>query len=212
MRPVYLVSKTPYEGVIHLPVLTIRFLHPKIDFTRYDGLIFTSKQGIEALSDYPDTWKTLECVCVSDPTARYAKAKGAVRVHPAQGYGSDIPEVLKRFDPAFRWLYLRPESVASEWAETARSQGHAIDEIIVYETGCNGQYEPPKLEDDAVLIFTSPSAVNCFLERSALSSGHTLIAIGTTTHKAFPKGYDAHVSEETSLASAVELAKQLAER
>ncbi|MDX9967374.1 MAG: uroporphyrinogen-III synthase, partial [Sulfuricurvum sp.] len=60
MRPVFLVSKTPYPGVIHIPVLSIRFLTPPIDFSQYDGIVFTSKQGIEALHNYDVEWKELQ--------------------------------------------------------------------------------------------------------------------------------------------------------
>ncbi len=210
MRPIYLISKTPYPGVIHIPVLTIRFLTPKIDFSRYGGIILTSKQGVEALRNYPVEWEKLSCICVSEPTAEYARAAGAQSVETGSGYGVSIPDVLSSQKRSGRWLYLRPEKVASSWVDEARSRGFVIDEAIVYQTSCNPDTAVGAIDENAVLIFTSPSSIECFLHKYTLRPTHAVVAIGTTTQKALPEGVNSSLSEETSVASAVELARQIA--
>jgi len=210
LRPVYLISKTPFPGVKHIPILSIRFLNPKIDFSRYDGLVFTSKQGIEALRAYPDEWKMKQCVCVSESTAEHARKCGALKVEAGDGYGEHLPAVLKRRGDSYRWLYLRPKKVASDWAETARREGIDVDEIIVYETECNPHFSESKPEEDAVLIFTSPSCIRCFLEKYSLSPQNSIVVIGSTTQEALPVGYECHVSAQTSIKSAVDMACEIA--
>lgn len=210
MRPIYLISKTPYPGVIHVPILTIRFLTPKIDFSRYEGIVLTSKQGVEALRNYSVEWAKLSCICVSEPTAEYARTAGAKNVETGSGYGVSIPDVLSSHKRSGRWLYLRPEKVASSWVDEARRRGFSIDEAVVYQTCCNPDAATQPIEDDGILIFTSPSSIECFLQNHTIRLTHAVVAIGTTTQKALPEGVESSLSEETSVASAVELARQIA--
>lgn len=210
MRPIYLISKTPYPGVVHIPILAIRFLTPEIDFSRYEGIVLTSKQGVEALRNYSVEWEKLSCICVSEPTAEYARAAGAQKVESGSGYGVSIPDLLSAHKRSGRWLYLRPEKVASSWVDEARRRGFAIDEAIVYQTLCNPDAAAEPIDENAVLIFTSPSGIACFLQKRPILPTYKIVAIGTTTQKALPKGMESSLSEETSVASAVELARQIA--
>jgi len=212
LRPLYLLSKTPYAGVRHIPILSIRFLTPPIDFSQYEGVVFTSKQGIEAVEAYPIEWKNLRCICVSDPTAEYARQRGVMDVEVAQGYGETIPGLLISGSHKGKWLYPRPKVVASSWVDQVRAHGIMIDEAIVYETVCNPEAHLETIEKDAVLIFTSPSSVECFLQRMPILPTHTVVVIGTTTQKALPSGIDAYVSEEQRVASVVSLACQIAQK
>jgi uroporphyrinogen-III synthase len=211
LRPIYLISKTPYPGVHHIPVLSIRFLTPSIDFSKFDGIIFTSKQGIEAAKRYDIDWSKLQCVSVSEPTAKFAKKAGAVHVIAGDGYGETIPSLLQAAGLSTRWLYLRPETVASTWADTARASGLNVDEAVVYETVCNPDAANVSIETDAVLIFTSPSSIRCFLQNYSLLKSHTVVAIGTTTLNALPSDIEGQISVHTSVESAVELARTLAQ-
>lgn len=210
MRPIYLISKTPYPGVLHIPILTIRFLTPDIDFSRYEGVVLTSKQGIEALRNYHVEWEKLRCICVSEPTAEYARTAGARNVEVASGYGASIPDVLSSHKRLGAWLYLRPEKVATSWVEEARNRGFEIDEAIVYQTLCNPETILDPIDENAILIFTSPSSIECFLQKYPIRPTHRIVVIGTTTQKALPEGIESSLSAETSVASAVNLARQIA--
>jgi uroporphyrinogen-III synthase len=210
LRPVYLISKTSYADVIHIPILTISFLTPDIDFTEYEGVIITSKQAVSALQNYSLDWNTLQCIAVSDSTAQCVREAGAKQIEIADGYGESIPNLLKAKVRSGKWLYLRPKVVASDWVETARECGIKIDEAIVYETLCNENGAHHAVANDGVLIFTSPSTIRCFLQNYSILSSHTIIVIGKTTQKALPSGISSYMSEVSSVASAVDLARQIA--
>lgn len=210
LRPLYLISKTSYEGVIHIPILTISFLTPDIDFTEYEGVIITSKQAVSALQNYSVDWNTLQCIAVSKSTAQCVHDAGAKQIEIAEGYGNSIPGILNAKVRSGKWLYLRPKVVASDWVETAREYGIDIDEAIVYETLCNESAAHYTVADDGVLIFTSPSTIRCFLQNYSILPTHTIIVIGKTTQNALPSGITSYMSEVSSVASAVDLARQIA--
>lgn len=210
MRPIYLISKTPYPGVEHIPVLSISFLHPVIDFSLYEGIILTSKQAILALENYDLDWNKLKCICVSESTAAAAREIGAVDIESGDGYGVSIPSVLGTKKRYGKWLYLRPKVIASEWVERARSEGFDIDEAIVYETTCNEAAANYPISDEGILIFTSPSSIHCFLENYSILPTHKVVVIGKTTQNALSEGVLSYLSSSTSVASAVDLARQIA--
>lgn len=210
MRPIYLISKTPYEGVIHIPILTISFLHPSIDFDTYQGLILTSKQALLALNQYTFSWEKLQCICVSEGTAEAARKAGALNVEAADGYGASIPALLQTKVGTGKWLYVRPKVIASDWIERARNEGFEIDEAVVYETTCNEEARDVAIEKDAVLVFTSPSSIDCFCASYPILSSYSIVAIGKTTRAAFKNAKDVHVSPQTTVASAIELAQEIA--
>lgn len=210
MRPIYLISKTPYDGVIHIPILTISFLQPDIDFTKYDGIILTSKQAVLALEQYNFDWERLTCVCVSEGTAEAARKAGAITVEIGDGYGTSLPRVLKSLVQNQRWLYVRPKMIATEWVETVRQDGMCIDEAIVYETTCNDEAQGISIEPNAILVFTSPSSITCFCKSYSILPTHTVVAIGKTTRDAFANAKEVLISPQNSVASAVELAQKIA--
>lgn len=211
MRPIYLISKTPFPGVIHLPVLRIQFLTPKIDFSRYQGIIATSKEAIKALTDYPDNWKRLRCLCVSEATGAFAKEAGALDVVNAGGYGDLIPEMMAKNPDIERWLYLRPYEIASQWPEDARRSGMNVDEVIVYQTECNEALDMVRPEADGVLIFTSPSSIECFRKRYEILPTQDVVVIGTTTQQALPEKIKSVLSDIRTVSSAVDKAREIAQ-
>jgi len=210
VRPIYLISQTSYPGVLHIPILKICFFTPVIDFTPYLGLIFTSKQAVKSLEHYPDSWKKLPCICVSKATETAAREAGACDIRAAEGYGKSIPDLLVSEQKSGKWLYLRPKVIASEWVETAREKGVAIDEVIMYETVCNREEPFPSIEMNGVLIFTSPSSIECFMHRYSFLPGHKVVVIGKTTQEALPVGIDSSLSDFTSIASCMKMAREIA--
>ena len=210
LRPIYLISKTSHSdtsGVIHIPILSIKFLQPLIDFSLYNGLIITSKEAAKALSDYSIAWKALDIVCVGEATAHEIRLLGGVNVTVAAGYGNSIIDVLDKSKR--KWLYLRPRSIASSWPQHARDMGNKIDEVVIYETTCNESRQTVEIATDGILIFTSPSSIECFLKKYDFLPTNDVVCIGTTTQKALPQGVSYILSDETSVASCIEKAKSL---
>jgi uroporphyrinogen-III synthase len=211
VRPIYLISKTSHDnavGVIHIPILSIKFLQPPIDFTLYDGIIVTSKEGARALGNYIIPWERLDILCVGESTAHLVSNIGGCNITVARGYGDSILEILENHTA--RWLYVRPRAIASSWPKQARMMGKKIDEVIVYETSCNAQMERIEIALDGVLIFTSPSSIECFLKRYHFLPTHKVVVIGLTTQKALPQGVLSVLSATTTIESCIESAKKLA--
>jgi len=207
LRPIYLISKTPYAGVIHIPILTIFFLSPLLDFTQYEGIIVTSKQGALALGHYRVNWDRLNVICVGESTAQEMKKLGAKQIEYADGYGVSIVNILRHYRG--RWLYCRPKVIASSWPSRAKEEGMILDEVILYETTCNEDMEKMEIAEDGVLIFTSPSSIVCFLQKYSFRSTHDIVVIGKTTQDALPLGLRSTLSETTSVESCVEKAREL---
>ncbi|MDD4855644.1 MAG: uroporphyrinogen-III synthase [Sulfuricurvum sp.] len=210
MRPIYLVSKTSHHetvGVVHIPILSIHFLTPDIDFNLYEGIVVTSKQGVLALNHYAIKWEKLHIICVGQSTAQEVKKQGGIHIEIAQGYGESIFDALRQYRG--KWLYLRPKMIASSWPARAREAGMILDEVIIYETTCNEAMEKLEIADDGVLIFTSPSSIECFLQKYSLRSTHDIVVIGKTTQNALPLGIKSTLSETTSVESCIEKAQKL---
>ena len=194
--------------VIHIPILSIHFLTPDIDFSLYDGIIVTSKEAAVALKFYTPDWNALKVICVGESTAKVMKELGACNIELADGYGMGILEVLSPHEG--KWLYLRPKMIASSWPAYARESGIELDEVIIYETTCNEEIKEIKIAPNGVLIFTSPSSVECFNKKADILPTHDVIVIGKTTQKALPKGVESLLSDQTTIMSCVDMARQIA--
>ncbi len=191
-----------------IPILSIHLLTPVIDFSRYDGLIVTSKEGARALSNYTVPWQKLDILCVGEATAQVVSTLGGYNITVARGYGDSLLEILENQDN--RWLYVRPRAIASSWPKQARVMGKKIDEVILYETSCNETMEAIEIAGNGILIFTSPSSIKCFLKRYHFTPKHSIVVIGFTTQKALPQGIESVVAEKTTVESCIESAKKLA--
>jgi len=209
VRPIYLISLTPYPGVIHIPSISINFLNPLIDFSKYDGIIVTSKQSLKVLESYDLALDKKICLSVGDETTKIAKNVGFKEIYTAQGDGASVLNFLKKIDKKIRWIYLRPKKVATSWAEDGRKYGYRIDESVVYETVC--QSSNIDIDSKGVLIFTSPSSIECFIKHSSILPENRVVVIGETTKKALPAGIECIVSNSPSIEACVETAKKISQ-
>lgn len=210
-RHIYLVSITSAadDAVTHLPILSTRWLSPKVDLGASEGVIFTSKTGVDALERLAPDWKQLPVLCVGKATRIRAEALGAKIEGTADGYGDELYTMILKHFSRRRWLYARPKVVASDFADRLRAEGVIVEDAIVYETVCCADAVPISVEDDAVLIFTSPSALHCYETRHAIQPGQSVVAIGRTTAKSLP-GRPVHLADEPTVAACITMAKQLA--
>ncbi len=209
--PIYLFSKTPHSEVIHVPILTVRYLRPDIDFSVYDAIVITSKEAVDALNATGTDWKRLPVLCVASKTAEKVRDAGGEILEVGSGYGDDIARIIFEHYPQKRWLYAKPVQTASDFAERLRHDGVKIDDCTVYETQCNSNVKVT-IKDKAVLAFTSPSAVECFLARFSFKAKHRVCVIGKTTLQALPDNLKAQMPHNPSVDELVLLAKRLAKK
>jgi uroporphyrinogen-III synthase len=208
MKPIYLFSLTKHDGVTHINSLHVEYFTPEIDFKKYDYLIITSKQVFQALQSYGDLWKSKEVLTVGEPTAQALKSAGGRLLEYGFGYGEDLTKIIKSYPKETQWLYLRAKEVASDFAAICQDEGYSLDEVVLYETTCSAELLHIKVEDDATLIFTSPSSVRCFLQHHDLQPTHNIIVIGTTTAKAIPLYIKYKIADKPTLQSCIQKAKE----
>jgi len=163
-------------------------------------LIITSKQTSKALTQYDKKeYINLPALCISKQSAKSYEALGGTVLAIGEGYGDTLVDKIKSFDKTKKWLYLRAKVVASNFVEVCKNEGYNIDEAIVYESQCSQEILNTKVEEDAVLIFTSPSSVECFLRNSEIGVKNRVIVIGKTTAKALPKNVQYTISDEKTI-------------
>ncbi len=207
---IYLFSISSHPKAKSVNSLTIKFLKPVIDFSKYDYLIITSKQTSEALKQYEkDSYITKPALCVSKQSAISYEKLGGEILAIGGGYGDNLISKIKEFPKDTIWLYLRAKIVASDFVDICRDDGYSVDEVVVYESGCSQEILDVEVEDDSTLIFTSPSSLNCFLKTHKLNQKNKIVVIGKTTAKAIPKGFNFFISKETTIDSCIEIALKL---
>ena len=210
MRPIYLFSISSHPDTVSINSLEITFLQPNIDFSLYDYLIITSKQASKALQHYNlADFIDIPALCISKESAKSYKELGGEILATGEGYGDTLVETIKKYPKEKRWLYLRAKIIASDFVLQCRAEGCLIDEAVVYESGCSQDILTCEVKEEAVLIFTSPSSLKCFLKTHTLSKRSHVIVIGKTTAKAVPAGIKYHISEKTTIESCIALAKNL---
>ncbi len=208
---IYLLSPTSRPGVRHLPMIRFDLIPQTIDFSRYDGVIFTSKQGVIALDEVSGgAWRDLPAAAIGKQTAAEIAARGGEVIYTAsKAYGDVLAAELSEKFPQMRWLYARPKVVVSKIAADLRAAGVSVEEAVVYETSCVHYAEEDAPEEGAALIFTAPSIVKCFFENFHWHDTWKAVAIGNKTAESFPAGISVEIPDELSIAGAVALAERL---
>ncbi len=209
-KQIYLFSISSHPDAKSINSLDIKFLKPDIDFSNYDYFIVTSKQTSEALKQYENP-SLKPALCVSVASAKSYEEIGGEVLDIGGGYGDNLVAKIKEYPHAKKWLYLRAKIVASDFVSTCQGDGYNIDEVIVYESGCSKDiwYVEVEDEDDATLIFTSPSSVDCFLKNHTISPHAKVIVIGKTTAKALPLDIEYIISDKTTIDSCIEIANRI---
>ena len=200
----YLFSTSSHPDAISVNSLEIIFLKPDIDFSKYSHFIITSKQVSEVLKQY-DKQVLKPALCVSQATADSYKKIGGEVLGIGSGYGDNLSVQLKTYPKATQWLYLRAKVIASDFVLQCQKQGYIIDEHIVYESICSRDIDEVNVEDNATLIFTSPSSVECFLKQHTINKQSNIIVIGKTTAKALPVDINYKISDKTTIQSCIDL-------
>ncbi len=208
--PIYLFSISSHPDAISINSLSVNFLKPEINFSNYDHLIITSKQTSEALKQYDSSeYLEKEALCISKQSALSYKALGGKVLDIGGGYGDNLESKIRAFPKEIKWLYLRAKVVASDFVKKCQDDGYDIQEAIVYSSDCSQAILDVELEDESILIFTSPSSLKCFLSTHTINPKSKVIVIGTTTAKAVPETIEYHISKETTIDSCMELAQKL---
>jgi len=209
-KQIYLFATSKHPDAISAQSLQVRFLKPQIDFSKYDYLIITSKQTIKALKQYnTQEFINLPALCVSKKTADSYKDFGGEILDFGDGYGDNLVSHIEKKPKDTKWLYLRAQSIASDFVARCKAEAYSIDEKILYVSECAKEALDIEVKKGSILIFTSPSSVECFLKTHTIDLDAKIIVIGTTTAKALPRGVNYKISQNTSIESCMKLALSL---
>ena len=209
MSKIYLLNNQKYDGVENLEVFKIEYISQNINLSDYDALIITSKNAVYSLNSFNNTWKGIPSFAIAKKTADIISKKGGiVEFIGNSGHGNDFAKEILPSVQDKKVLYVRALKVVSNLVEILKENNVQIDELITYKTVCNDSLNT-KLENDSIIIFTSPSSVDCFFKNYSWNDSLKAVIIGKTTAKYMPKDIDYEISSKTSIEECIKLAQEL---
>ena len=206
---IYLCSPKVYEDTISLPMIKFNRVKDSLDLSNFDTLIFTSKQAVVFTDEISQNWQDKEILAVGPATAKKAKELGAKSIYfPKKFYGETLAQdIIDKFKDK-KILYIRPKVVSFDSRAFLQKSGIDIKEEIIYETLCV-EYTNIDLEQNSIIIFTSPSTIECFFKNFKWDSSFKAVVIGKSTLKNLPQNIDAFVAKEPTISACVQKAKEL---
>ncbi len=206
---IYLLSNQKYKDVENLEVFKIKYINANIDLSKYDALLFTSKNAIYSIDNFNKNWKKIPSYSIATKTSNIVEQLGGINQFDSKSSNGD--EFASKLIPLLKnkkALYLRAKKVVSNLVEILKSANIDIEENIVYETICNDNLNT-KLEKNSIIIFTSPSAIKCFFNQYDWDESFKAVVIGKTTANHLPQNIDYKISTEVNIQECINLAKQL---
>ena len=207
---IYLLSPIAKENICHLPMIEFTLLDVQIDFSGYDILMFTSKQAVRSIEQLNPKWKELPCLAIGPATARViAKLGGRVIYNPESFYGERLgKDIIQKFQSK-KILYLRPKEVFFDVKQFLYNGGMEITEHIIYKTSCLKYTNADKPCKDAIIVFTSPSTIQCFFKNFDWDESYIAVVIGESTKKHLPANIKCVVADEPLIEACIKKAKSL---
>ncbi len=213
MRDIYLLNEDKYEGVKNLPMIKINFFQKEIDLNPYDALVFTSKNGVRAIERIDKDWVKKEIYSIGQGTSKEIKKHNANLIYTAKNsYGDSFAQEIQDKLKNKKVLFLRAKKVTSRLNQILKVAQVDLEEEIIYETTCRAYGQHEKLDDNSVIIFTSPSTVKCFLKNFNWHKSYRAVCIGKVTAKTIPSYIDYTLCKKQTILSCVELAKSLSSK
>lgn len=207
---IYLFSDQAHKGVEHLPLFEIIFIPSLPTLEGVDAIIFTSKNSVKALELCGITWQDKACYAIGEGTATAIRTYGGNLVFTCKNsYGDLFAHELIPLLKNKRVFFPRAKEVISPLFEILSTEGVDIFQHVMYETRCkkyDSSYAPQK---NAILIFTSPSTVHCFLKNFSWDESYRAIVIGTKTAAVLPLHVKPLIADVQTIEHCVVLAKAL---
>ena len=207
---IYLLSPLVKEGCIHLPMIDFALLDVTLDLSGCDTLMFTSKQAVKSAEALNPEWKKLPCLAIGSATAKTIESLGGKVIYqPKSFYGETLSQdIVKKFRD-HKVLYLRPKEVSFDSKSFLEKEDIDIQEQIIYETSCLVYEKKEKPAQNAIIIFTSPSTIHCFLNNFTWDESYTAVVIGKATKEHLPSNARYEVADTPLIDSCIEKAKQI---
>ena len=207
---IYLLSPLKKEGCIHFPMIDFSLIEKVLNFDGCDILMFTSKQAVKSVDILNPEWKNIPCLAIGAATAKIIESLGGtVLYQPNSFYGKTLSEdILTRFKDK-NILYLRPKEVSFDSKTFLAKAGIELQEQIIYETSCIKYEKEDKPDKNAIIIFTSPSTIHCFLENFKWDDSYTAVVIGEATKEHLPHNAQYEVAQTPLIDACIAKAKEI---
>ena len=207
---IFLLSEKEFEGASNLPCIKIDFLKKSVDLSSYEALIFSSKNGVIAIDNINKGWKSLPSYAIGSATANQVKELGGMVAYSAKNsYGDSFAGEIKGRLEGKKALFIRPKVVASSLNTILKEAGVLLDELIAYETVCADPKKSQKPPKNSIIIFTSPSTIECFFKSFSWDESYKAVVIGKVTASFMPKEIEFALSPKPSIDECIVLAKKL---
>jgi len=211
-RAIYLLSPTPRAGTIPMPMIRFSTIAESLELEHCDTLMFTSKQAVVTADRIDARWKEYPCIAIGAATKKQIEDLGGeVIYHPKSYYGEALSQDIVTHFSRKKILYLRPKEVSFDSKGFLKKAGIDLQEQIIYETACISYTEEEKPLENAIIIFTSPSTIHCFLKSFRWDESYTAVVIGKATKVHLPENAAYVVAGEPLISSCIEKAKFLQE-
>ncbi len=209
MKKIYLTNNLKFNNIENLEVFKINYLEiDNLNLDYYDALIFTSKNAVYSLDNITNKWRNKDSYVIAPKTADVvSKLGGKLKFVGKNGHGNAFAYELTERLKGKKALYIRAKRTVSFLANILKENSIDIESVITYETVCSDK--KISIEDNAIIIFTSPSSVECFLKKYEWQESYKAVVIGETTAKYLPKYIEYFVSDKTSVEECIKLASKL---
>ena len=209
MSNIYLCSPKRHKDTISLPMIEFKLKAKELDLKWCDAILFTSKQAIVFADKLNSSWKDKKIIAVGPATKEMAIKLGAKDVYyPKEYYGEVLANDILKYFSNKKILYIRPKVVSFDSYNFLKRHNIDIKEAIIYETVCK-EYKSKVLEKNSIIIFTSPSTINCFFKSFKWDNSFIAVVIGKSTLKNLPKGVKAVVADTPTIDSCIKKAKSV---
>nr|WP_321266643.1 uroporphyrinogen-III synthase [uncultured Sulfurimonas sp.] len=207
---IYLLNDEKVKFAKNIPLFEIKYIKQYIDFSKYDALIFSSKNGVLAVESINKEWRKIPSYAISEQTAKLIKDfNGKLEFSSKKRHGDEFAyEILPELKGK-RVLYIRAREVVSDLINILNSNGIECDDVIVYENNFKEQDEKKVLPKNSKIIFSSPSTIKYFFKVYSWDNSYKAISIGKTTAKYFPEYIKPFIAENTSLKACVDKALEI---
>jgi uroporphyrinogen-III synthase len=206
----YLLSPKAHQECVHLPMITFTIIEQILAFDSYDLLLFTSKQAVRSAEQLNPLWKEIPVIAIGDATAKEVKnLGGSLYYQPDTFYAKSVGEdIIEKFSNK-NILYLRPKKVSFDTKNFLAQAGITLHEKIIYETSCISYRQEDRPPNSAIIIFTSPSTIHCFLKNFSWNDTYKAVVIGKSTKAHLPLDAKCFVADSPSIEACISKAKEI---
>ncbi|XPV68404.1 MAG: uroporphyrinogen-III synthase [Halarcobacter sp.] len=207
---IYILSDKKVKWAKNLPLFKIELIPQDIDFSSYDAIIFTSKNGVHSLNKFNSKWKNIPAYVIAPQTAKVLKQlKGTLAFVGKTNHGDEFAYELIKELKNKKVLYIRAEEIVSNFTKILNDNGVVCEEKIVYRTVHKNFKEKIDLPKNSTIIFSSPSTIKCFFKNIKWQESFKIISIGKTTAKYLPSYVSYDIADTTSLEACVRKAIEI---